>query len=91
MNNFTKIISVALLVLFASGCKQFVNEFVDTTPPARPAGLWTETGDNFIELFWDKNRESDVAGYNVFVSSSYDGRYELIGSVRNAYFNDAEA
>jgi hypothetical protein len=27
----------------------------------------------------------------VFVSSSYDGRYELIGSVRDAYFNDTEA
>ena len=79
---------IVLLVLFASGCKQLGNEFVDTTPPNRPAGLWTETGDNLIELFWSENRESDIAGYNVFVSSSYDGRYELIGSVRSAHFND---
>jgi hypothetical protein len=81
---------IVLLVLFASGCKQLGNEFVDTTPPNRPAGLWTETGDNLIELFWSENGESDIAGYNVFVSSSYDGRYELIGSVRSAHFNDTE-
>ena len=55
----------------------------DVTPPAPPSGLSTATGDNFIELFWDGNRESDVAGYNVFVSTSYDGRYELIGSTRD--------
>lgn len=82
---------IVLLVLFASGCKEMTNDFVDTTPPARPAGLWTETGDNFIELSWDRNRESDIAGYNVFVSSSYDGRYELIGSVKSPYFNDTDA
>lgn len=80
-----------ILVLFASGCKNIVNDFVDSTPPAPPTGLWTETGDNFIELFWDRNREGDVAGYNVFVSSSFNGRYELIGSVRTPYFKDTEA
>jgi hypothetical protein len=82
---------VAILILFVGGCKNIVNDFVDTTPPARPTGLWTETGDNFIELFWNANRDGDVAGYNVFVSGSYDGRYELIGSVREPYFNDREA
>ncbi len=65
---------VAALILFVGGCKNLVNDFVDGTPPAGPTGLWTETGDNFIELFWSANRESDVAGYNVFVSGSYDGR-----------------
>ncbi len=82
---------VAILILFVGGCKNIVNDFVDTTPPARPTGLWTETGDNFIELFWNANRDGDVAGYNVFVSGSYDGRYELIGSVREPYFKDRDA
>jgi hypothetical protein len=62
---------IMILVLFASGCKNIVNDFVDTTPPAPPSGLWTETGDNFIELFWDRGREGDVAGYNVFVGSYF--------------------
>ncbi|MDL1894146.1 hypothetical protein FBQ87_14865 [Sphingobacteriales bacterium CHB3] len=82
---------VLFLILFASGCQQLVNDITDYSPPAPPTGLWTETGDNFIELFWNKNRESDVAGYNVFVSGSYNGRYDLIGSVRTPYFKDTGA
>lgn len=84
-------ILVLMLAFGVIGCQKFSSDFADTTPPARPVGLWTETGDNFIELLWDDNRDNDVAGYNVFVSSSYDGRYELIGSVRAPYFNDTGA
>ncbi|MER3525080.1 MAG: hypothetical protein C4326_13780 [Ignavibacteria bacterium] len=88
---FVRMFWVALLLLFASGCKYMTNDFVDRTPPRPPTGLWTETGDNMIELFWDPNPEPDIAGYNVFVSGSYSGRYELIGSVRNSYFRDTGA
>ena len=73
--------------LLVMGCADSINRS-DATPPNTPSGLRTETGDNFIELFWNANRESDIAGYNVFVSSSYDGRYELIGSTRSPYFLD---
>lgn len=78
------------ILLFGSGCHQWLHE-PDFTAPAPPTGLSTATGDNFIELFWDPNREPDVAGYNVFVSSSYNGRYELIGSSEGGYFNDRNA
>ena len=78
---------VLLVSLVATGCQEGVNR-VDVNPPNPPNGLWTETGDNFIELFWNANRESDVAGYNVFVSDEYDGRYELIGSTRSPYYLD---
>ncbi len=61
------------------------------SPPVAPTGLYTETGDNFIELFWRANSEGDIAGYNVFASATYNGRYELIGSTRTPYFNDAGA
>ncbi len=81
---------IMLLVLFASGC-QVSNDYVDRTPPSPPRGLWTETGDNMIELFWNENPEPDVAGYNVYVNGSYNGRYELIGSARSAYFKDTGA
>jgi hypothetical protein len=63
----------------------------DYNPPSPPTGLVTQTGDNFIELFWNENPESDLAGYNIFVSSSYNGRYELIGSTQNLYFLDEGA
>jgi len=81
----TMFVIVLLAPLFITGCK--IVE-ADYTPPGRPNGLRTETGDNFIELFWTANPENDVAGYNVFVSSAYDGRYELIGSTRVPYFRD---
>jgi hypothetical protein len=83
-----RIFWIVLLVLFASGCERLINDHADNTPPAPPTGLWTETGDNFIELFWSANRDNDIAGYNVFVSGSYNGRYDLIGSVRSPYFLD---
>jgi hypothetical protein len=73
-----------------SGCIDGINH-PDRTPPTPPSGLSTATGDNFIELFWKRSPERDVAGYNVFVSSSYDGRYELIGSSESPYFLDKDA
>ena len=73
--------------LFLTGCHDMISHH-DYEPPSPPTGLWTQTGDNSIELFWDENRESDIDGYNVFVSSSYNGRYELIGSTRSNYFLD---
>lgn len=76
--------------LFLTGCHDMISHH-DDGPPAPPTGLRTQTGDNFIEIFWDENRESDVEGYNVFVSTSYSGRYELIGSTRTTHFVDAEA
>lgn len=88
--SFIRTAWILLLVLFASGC-QMANNYVDLTPPSAPRGLWTETGDNMIELFWDENPEPDVAGYNVYVNGSYNGRYELIGSVQRAYFKDTGA
>jgi hypothetical protein len=86
--------TVSFLIIAASialsGCHDGINH-PDTTPPSPPTGLSTATGDNFIELYWKRNPERDVAGYNVFVSSSYDGRYELIGSSETPYFLDKDA
>lgn len=82
------VVMVFGMVLFA-GCERIVAP--DMIPPSPPTGLYTSTGDNFIELFWNRNPEGDVAGYNVFVSSRYDGRYELIGSTHTPYFLDEGA
>ncbi len=81
-------VSILILASLAlAGCMKNAI-YPDSTPPAAPTGLSTSTGDNFIELFWTANREGDVAGYNIFVSATYDGRYELIGSSRTPYFKD---
>jgi hypothetical protein len=74
-------------MLALAGCRHFITG-PDFTPPDPPTGLRTATGDNFIELTWKENRESDLEGYYVYVSSSYDGRYELIGETGSGYFLD---
>jgi VCBS repeat-containing protein len=39
---------------------------VDTTPPAAPTGLNATAGNGSVDLTWDANAESDLAGYNVY-------------------------
>jgi hypothetical protein len=81
------LIPLAAMVITLAGC--FHTPFEpDLSPPAAPTGLRTATGDNFIELFWNANREADVSGYNVYVASTFNGRYERIGSSTRPYFND---
>jgi hypothetical protein len=76
--------------VMVTGCYH-PTEFFQPVPPSRPSGLYTETGDNFIELFWSENHENDVVGYHVYWSGQYDGRYELLATTRQAYFLDAGA
>jgi hypothetical protein len=78
------LIAALALAVSLTGCHTHIVE-PDYYPPAPPVGLYTETGDGFIELFWAANREPDVAGYNVYVSSVYEGPYGLIGSSPEGY------
>jgi hypothetical protein len=43
---------------------------VDTTPPAAPAGVAATPGDTQVKLGWTANTEPDLAGYNVYRSTS---------------------
>jgi hypothetical protein len=81
---------IILFTLVATGCHDWIHE-LDLNPPLPPTGLRTATGDNFIELFWNANREPDVAGYNIYVSSNYDGRYDFIGTSGRTYYADERA
>ena len=61
----------------------------DNTPPAPPTGIQVLNGDNRIDLSWINNRESDLAGYNIYYSTSYDGKYYLLGSsTSNSFIDD---
>ena len=77
----------ALSIALLSGCRTAVMH-PDMTPPSPPTGLATSTGDNFVDIFWNPSPEPDVAGYNVFVSSTYNGPYKLIGSTQRTDFTD---
>lgn len=82
------IIIFSTLTLFVfTGCEP-PGHWSDLNPPSPPRGIFTNTGDNMIELQWIPNPERDLAGYNVYVSTAYYGAYRLIGSTRIARFID---
>lgn len=80
----------ALSLIALSGChRQF--DHPDYGPPSPPTGISTQTGDNFIEIFWNPNPESNIAGYNVYVGATYQGKYQWIGSTRSTSYIDRGA
>ena len=60
----------------------------DNIPPAPPTGIQVINGDNRVDLSWLNNHEGDLAGYNIYYSTSYDGKYYLLGSSVNNYYID---
>lgn len=84
------IISVLLFLTFGiTSCDEsYMNDYYDNIPPSPPTGVQVLNGDNRVDLSWNDNRERDIAGYNVYYSGSYDGKYELIGTTQNNYFID---
>jgi len=80
------LITTSILLIFM-GC---INNSVqpDVTPPSIPRGLYAYAGDNFVELSWDQNPESDLAGYNIYVCNSYDGKYRIIKSTSETFYID---
>ena len=92
MKNLTKFFAVTILLIQLSGCDVNEPEYVfDTTPPAPPTNVRALNGDNRVDLYWNENRESDLAGYNIYYSDSYDGKYYIIGSSPNCCFVDFDA
>jgi hypothetical protein len=67
------------------------DHYVDTQPPAPPTGIVVYNGDNRADIAWNPNRESDLEGYNIYYSDSYDGKYTYIGSSTDEYFVDRDA
>jgi hypothetical protein len=60
-------------------------------PPAIPTGIQVINGDNKVDLTWIKNHESDLVVYNIYYSTSYNGKYYLIGSSATSYYVDNDA
>lgn len=74
------------IILLITGCDHLHD--YDNTPPSAPRNISTVTGDERVDIYWDMNAERDVAGYNVYYSYSYDGKYTLIGSTESTHFID---
>lgn len=83
-------ILMTAFILYSCGVNDSIH-FIDTTPPAPPTGIAVLNGDNRVDLNWNQNYEDDLAGYNVYYSDSYNGRYTLIGSTNTNSFVDYDA
>ena len=62
--------------------------YIDDQPPSPPTGIFVLNGDNRVDISWMRNYETDVAGYNIYYSYSYNGKYTMIGSSNSNYFVD---
>lgn len=49
-------------------------------PPAAPTGLTATAGNQTVTLEWNDNSEADLAGYNVYRSTSSGGAYSKINA-----------
>lgn len=52
----------------------------DLEPPSAPTGLTATAGLAIVKLAWNKNSEEDIAGYNVYRSTTYGGVYSQLNS-----------
>ncbi len=52
----------------------------DVEPPSAPTGLTAITGEANVPLDWNDNSESDLAGYNVYRSTTSDSNYSKLNS-----------
>ncbi|MFC2135895.1 hypothetical protein ACFLTH_14870 [Bacteroidota bacterium] len=84
----TTLLTGLFVLAFLGGCSQEDYYYYDNTPPSPPTNIWTITGDNRIDIGWDHNYESDVAGYNIYYNYEYEGEYTRIGSTTDNYFID---
>ncbi len=81
---------ILLSLTLAAACSNRHDEviYIDDTPPMPPVGIVSISLDNAVELQWIENQENDRDGYNVYVSTRYDGKYEFIGNTRSTTFVD---
>jgi TolB protein len=61
---------IFLVVVSCGGSSTGPDNQTDTEAPAAPENLNGNSGDQQIELNWNVNDENDLAGYNVYRSTS---------------------
>ena len=65
----------------------------DLEPPAAPAGIIANAGNAMVDLDWDDNAEVDLAGYNVYRSTTSADNYSRLNAsaVTDSDYADATA
>ncbi len=81
-------IAAFISVFLFAACSRHGFFEVDTQPPSPPTGVQVVNGDNRVDISWNPSQARDLAGYNVYYSYSYNGKYTLLGSTTNDYYID---
>jgi hypothetical protein len=89
MKIMTFIRFLPLLSFVLLSCNEVLH--VDNTPPTTPRGLNALSLENAVELTWYPNSEPDLAGYNVWLSDRYDGRYQYLATTPDPRYMDVTA
>jgi len=90
MKSFYKIFVLFVSIVMLS-CQDEVMHYSDNVAPNVPTNITTETGDNLIIIEWSPVYNNDLAGYAVYYSDSYNGKYNLLGTTKNTYYYDEGA
>lgn len=59
---------------------------IDSRPPSSPGGIEGHPLDNKVRLTWNQNPESDLAAYEIWMSSTRSTGYNLVGKKENNTF-----
>jgi hypothetical protein len=82
-------LAVSALIML-TGCHHFNDwdDDYDDYAPSAPQNVRAYAGDNVVDIYWDRNPEHDIAGYNIYYSYSYRGKYTLIGTTQGTHYVD---
>ena len=81
------VIGILAISLFFGSCV-IEDDDPDIYPPNPPTGVFSVTGDGYVEIYWDQNFEPDVAGYNVYWSHYDNGPYYIMDATAGTYYVD---
>ncbi len=69
-----------------------VGTAIEFVAPAVPTGVTATANATSVDLTWNANSESDLAGYTVLRSTTSDGPYDIVGrGITGTSFTDNEA
>jgi hypothetical protein len=75
--------SLAVLSMFVGACGDDSGQstpVIDTVAPNPPVGFQLEDDGSAIKITWESNAEADLAGYNLYKSSSENGPFGVVNS-----------
>ncbi|HEQ98023.1 MAG TPA: hypothetical protein ENO22_01635 [candidate division Zixibacteria bacterium] len=90
---FFGLILLAWGTAFITGCDDCDDCYIvgEDTPPAVPRGLFSETGNNSVTLWWIENQDEETDFYVIYRSLSEFGRYDWLGEADAPPFVDNSA